>query len=81
MMCEKSLEAMDGRVVWQDEERRLYVEGTEPVMMYIGERYTFGCQPYEPMVIIRKDEKAVAFIHNAFYPDECKDFQHFALKE
>ena len=60
----------DGKLVWQDEERRLYFEGNEPVMVYKGERYTFGCQPYEPMAIIQKDGKAVAFIHNAFDPDE-----------
>ena len=34
----------------------------------------FSCQPYEPMAIILRDEKPVVYIHNAFYPDECKGF-------
>lgn len=43
-------------------------------MIYKGDRYTFSCQPYEPMAIILRDGKEVSFIHNAFYPDECKSF-------
>ena len=70
----QTCDSIDGKQVWQDEERRLYFEGSEPVMIYKGERYTFGCQPYEPMAIIQKDGKAVAFIHNAFNPDECEGF-------
>ena len=43
-------------------------------MIFKGERYTFSCQPYEPMAIILREGKAVSFIHNAFYPDVCKSF-------
>lgn len=71
---EKERQALNGSVVWQDKERKLYFEDRDPILIYKGERYTFSCQPYEPMAIILKDEKPVAYIHNAFYPDECKGF-------
>ena len=67
-------EDSNGKVVWQDKERKLYFEGADPMMMYNGEHYTFGCQPYEPMAIILRDGKAISYIHNAFHPDECKGF-------
>ena len=71
---EKERRALNGRVVWQDGVRKLYFEDREPIMIYKGERYTFSCHPYEPMAIILREGKAVAYIHNAFYPDECKSF-------
>ncbi|MCR5065045.1 MAG: hypothetical protein K6A67_04675 [Bacteroidales bacterium] len=71
---EKERRALNGRVVWQDGVRKLYFEDREPIMIYKGERYTFSCHPYEPMAIILREGKAVAYIHNAFYPDECKNF-------
>lgn len=71
---EKERQALNGSLVWQDGVRRLYFEDTNPVMIYKGERYTFSCHPYEPMAIILHKGEAVAHIHNAFYPDECKSF-------
>lgn len=71
---EKERETLNGEVVWKDEKRNLFFEGTEPILRYKGERYTFGCQPYEPMAVIRKNRESVVYIHNAFYPDECKGF-------
>ncbi len=71
---EKVRQFLNGKVVWQDEQRKLYFEETAPILIYKGERYTFSCHPYEPMAIILRDGEAVAHIHNAFYPDECKNF-------
>lgn len=71
---EKERQTLNGTTVWKDEKRNLYFEGTTPILIYNGERYTFSCQPYEPMTIILRNEKPVAYIHNAFYPDECKGF-------
>lgn len=71
---EKERQALNSKTVWQDKERKLYFEDSEPIMIYNGERYTFSCHPYEPMAIILRDGKAVSHIHNAFYPDECKSF-------
>ena len=71
---EKKCRPIDGKVVWQDAERKLYFEGDAPVLIYKNERYTFGCQPYEPMLIIRLGNDDKVFVHNAFYPDECKEF-------
>lgn len=71
---EKEWQTLDGKVVWKDEKRNLYFEGTTPILIYKGERYTFSCQPYEPMAIILHNGEAVVYIHNAFYPDECKGF-------
>ena len=71
---EKERQTLNGKTVWMDGRRHLYFEGATPVLIYKGERYTFSCHPYEPMAIILRDEKPVAYIHNAFYPDECKGF-------
>ena len=60
-------------IIWQDEERKLYVADNEPVLEYHGDTYTFGCQPYEPMALIYRDGKVVANIHNSFrVEDECE---------
>lgn len=71
---EKERQSLNGKTVWKDEKRKLFFEGTEPILVYDGERYTFSCQPYEPMAIILHKGEAVVYIHNAFYPDECKGF-------
>lgn len=71
---EQERQELDGKVVWEDKERRLFFEGDEPILTYNGKRYTFSCQPYEPMAIILHKGEAVSHIHNAFYPDECKGF-------
>lgn len=71
---EKEWKSLNGQLVWQDDKRKLYFEGNNPVLTYKGERYTFSCQPYEPMAIILRNGEAVVYIHNAFYPDECKGF-------
>ena len=63
-----------GMTVWQDDNRKLYFENRELIMKYKGERYTFSCHPNEPMAIILHEGKEVSLIHNAFYPDECKNF-------
>ena len=71
---EKERQALNGSVVWHDKERKLYFEDHDPILIYKGERYTFSCQPYEPMANILHKGEAVVHIHNAFYPDECKGF-------
>ena len=63
------------QIVWQDGERRLWLEGNEAILEYRGERYTFACQPHEPMAIILKKGEAVVYIHNAFdVTEECRCF-------
>ena len=64
----------NSKTVWKDGNRHLYFEDHDPILIYKGERYTFSCQPYEPMAIILHKGEAVVHIHNAFYPDECKGF-------
>lgn len=71
---EQERKELDGKVVWKDNSRKLYFEENNPILTYHGERYTFGCQPYEPMAIILHKGEAVCHIHNAFYPDECAGF-------
>ncbi len=71
---EQERKELDGKVVWEDNARKLYFEEKNPILIYRGERYTFGCQPYEPMAIILHKGEAVCHIHNAFYPDECAGF-------
>ena len=71
---EKGRQTLNGKVVWKDEKRKLYFEADNPVLLYRGEKYTFACQPYEPMAIIKHNGESVVYIHNAFYPDECKGF-------
>ena len=67
-------------LIWQDEERKLYMEGNEPLLEYNGNTYTFGCQPYEPMALIYRDGKVVANIHNSFrVEDECEVLQRGQL--
>ena len=72
---EKERQLLNGKVVWQDEKRKLYFEGDVPVLIYKGERYHLGCEPHEPMLIIEGGGDSV-YVHNAFYPDECKEFIH-----
>jgi len=61
------------KVIWQDGKRKLYMEGNEPILVYQGETYTFGCQPYEPMTLIYRKGEEAASIHNAFrVEDECE---------
>lgn len=63
------------QIIWQDWTRKLWMEGNEAILMYNGERYTFSCQPYEPMAIILKKGEAVVYIHNAFdVTEECRCF-------
>ena len=63
------------QIIWQDWKRKLWMEGGEAILMYNGERYTFSCQPYEPMAIILKKGEAVVYIHNAFdVAEECRCF-------
>lgn len=63
------------QIIWQDWKRKLWMEGGEAILIYNGERYTFSCQPYEPMAIILKKGEAVVYIHNAFdVAEECRCF-------
>lgn len=62
-------------IIWQDAVRQLSVEDGNPTLCYKGKTHTFACQPYEPMAIINLDGKPVAYLHNAFNPDEeCQAF-------
>lgn len=68
-------EEKEKQIIWQDWKRKLWMEGGEAILMYNGERYTFSCQPYEPMAIILKKGEAVVYIHNAFdVAEECRCF-------
>lgn len=68
---EKTADA-DEKVVYQDNKRKLYFaqDGLTPMMDYDGKTYSLSCHPYEPMLIIRHKGEDVAYIHNAFYPDD-----------
>ena len=62
-------------ILWQDPVRKLFVADCTTTLIYKGKTYTFACQPYEPMAIIKLDGKPVAYLHNAFDPDEeCQMF-------
>ena len=63
---------MSSKVVYQDDKRKLYFaeDGHTPMLDYNGETYSLGCHPYEPMLIISHKGENVAYIHNAFYPDD-----------
>ena len=69
---EKEREESRGKVVYQDTKRKLYFaeDGQTPMMDYDGKTYSLSCHPYEPMLIIRHKGEDVAYIHNAFYPDD-----------
>lgn len=72
---EQERQSLDGKVVWEDGERRLYFEGERPILLYKGERYTLGCEPHEPMLIIQGGGYGEVYVHNACYPeDECRGF-------
>ena len=63
------------QILWQNAVRQLFVADGTPKLLYKGKIYTFACQPYEPMAIIVLDGKPVAYLHNAFNPDdECQMF-------
>ena len=62
-------------VIFKNEDTVLSFENGKATLLYKGETYTFGCHPYEPMVIIYKEDAPVAYIHNAFDVNaECQAF-------
>ncbi|MBQ7663952.1 MAG: hypothetical protein IJS43_01870 [Bacteroidaceae bacterium] len=69
---EKEKHELSGKVVYEDNKRKLYFaeDGHTPMMDYDGKTYTLSCHPYEPMLIILHKGENVAYIHNAFYPDD-----------
>ena len=69
---EKEREELSGKVVFEDDKRKLYFaeDGRTPMLDYDGATYSLSCHPYEPMLIIRNSGADVAYIHNAFYPDD-----------
>ena len=73
---EKERQSLNGKVVWQDDRRKLYFEGDSPILIYKGDHYHLGCEPHEPMLIIEGGGGDTVYVHNAFYPDECKEFIH-----
>lgn len=69
---EKERKELSGKVVYQDDKRKLYFaeNGMTPMVDYEGKTYTLTCHPYEPMLIILQGDYRVAYVHNAFYPDD-----------
>lgn len=62
-------------VIYENGSTRLCLDDGKASLFYRGETYTFGCQPYEPMAIIYKDDAPIAYIHNAFDVNaECQAF-------
>ena len=62
-------------VIYENGGTRLYLDNGKAMLFYKGETYTFGCQPYEPMAIIYKDDAPMVYIHNAFDVDSvCEAF-------
>ena len=68
----KEREELPGKVVYQDNKRKLYFaeDGHTPMFDYGGKTYSLSCHPYEPMLIIKQNGTDVAYVHNAFYPDD-----------
>ena len=66
---------MDDKVIFESGDTRLSLINDAGELLHRGKRYTFGCQPNEPMAIILEDGQVKALIHNAFDPDfECRQF-------
>ena len=62
-------------VIYENGDTKLSLVDGKAMLFYRGEAYTFGCQPYEPMAIIYKNDAPVAYIHNAFDVDVvCEAF-------
>lgn len=63
------------KVIWEDNERKLFFDGNTPKLIYNSKEYTFSGHGYEPMAIILGKDGEVAYIHNSFLVDEeCKQF-------
>lgn len=74
-MQENENNSVWNRVIWEDNERKLFFDGNTPKLIYNNEEYTFSGHGYEPMAIILGKDGVVAYIHNSFLVDEeCKRF-------
>ena len=63
-------------IVWQDEERRLFIEGRRTLLYYKNRFYTFRVDGHEPMAIIMLNNEPAAYIHNSFDVEyECQQFR------
>jgi len=69
---EKERKELSGKLVYKDDKRTLYFaeDGMTPMLDFEGKTYTLSCHPYEPMLIIRCNGADVAYVHNAFYPND-----------
>ena len=69
---EREQNELSGKVVYKDNKRKLYFaeDGHTPMLEYENKTYSLSCHPYEPMLIIRNSGADVAYIHNAFYPND-----------
>ena len=66
---------MINQIIWEDDVRKLFLDGDTPKLIYKGVEYTFGGHGYEPLTIIFGKDGEVAFIHNSFLVDEeCREF-------
>lgn len=74
-MQENKNNSVWNKVIWEDNERKLFFDGNTPKLIYNNEEYTFSGHGYEPMTIILGKDGVVAYIHNSFLVDEeCKRF-------
>ena len=73
-------EPLNGTIVWEDANCKLYMKGKKAYLDYKGLTYHFGLQPFEPTTVIAKasdsiydSENWISYIHNGFDIDwECK---------
>lgn len=54
------------QIIWEDDVRKLFLDGDTPKLIYKGVEYTFGGHGYEPLAIIFGKDGEVAYIHNCF---------------
>ena len=74
-MQENKNNSVWNKVIWEDNERKLFFDGNTPKLIYNNEEYTFSGHGYEPMTIILGKDGVVAYIHNSFLVnEECKRF-------
>ena len=74
-MQENKNNSVWNKVIWEDNERKLFFDGNTPKLIYNNEEYTFSGHGYEPMTIILGKDGVVVYIHNSFLVDEeCKRF-------
>ncbi len=59
----------DTVIVYEDKDFALFQKENGLFFRADGREYALSCQPYEPCMYVKQDEKLVCAIHNSFDPD------------